>query len=42
MSTSQAAVARVEASRTSVTLRTLHGAGSALDMKITVTLAQTD
>ncbi len=39
MSTSQAAVARLEAGGTSATLTTLHKAAAALDMTITVNLA---
>ena len=39
MSTSQAAVARLEAGGTSATLTTLHRAAAALDMTITVSLA---
>ncbi len=38
MSTSQAAVARLEAGGTSATLTTLHKAAAALDMTITVNL----
>ena len=41
MSTSQAAVARLEAGRTSATLTTLQRVAAALDMTITVNLAQT-
>ncbi len=40
MSTSQAAVARLEAGRTSATLTTLQRVAAALDMTITVNLAQ--
>ena len=40
MSTSQAAVARLEAGGTSATLTTLHKAAAALDMTITVNLAR--
>lgn len=39
MSTSQAAVARLESGGTSATLTTLHKAATALDMTITVKLA---
>ena len=39
MSTSQAAVARLEAGGTSATLTTLHKAAAALDMTVTVNLA---
>lgn len=39
MSTSQAAVARLESGGTSATLTTLHKAAAALDMMITVNLA---
>ena len=42
MSTSQAAVARLEAGGTRATLTTLHRAAAALDMTIAVTLARTD
>ena len=38
MSTSQAAVARLEAGGTSATLRTLHKAAAAIDMTVTVDL----
>ena len=41
MSTSQAAVARLEAGGTSATLTTLHKAAAALNMTITVNLAPT-
>ena len=40
MSTSQAAVARLEAGGTSATLKTLHKAAAALDMTITVALVR--
>ena len=40
MSTSQAAVARLEAGGTSATLTTLHKAAAALDMTITLDLAR--
>ncbi len=39
MSTSQAAVARLEAGGTSATLTTLHKAAAAIDMTVTVNLA---